>query len=54
MRPAIPPAGVSAYVLVTNMAFHRRLSEESIIVAVPSGLGISDFNKPSRMRLTEA
>jgi hypothetical protein len=48
------PAGTSAYVFVTNMAFHRRLAEEPVVVAMPFGLGIQDFNKPSRMRLSEA
>jgi SEC-C motif len=48
------PAGVTAYVFVTNMSFHRRLSESPIIAAAPFGLGIPDFNKPGMMRLTEA
>jgi hypothetical protein len=48
------PEGVSAYVFVTNMAFHRRLSDVPVIVAAPFGLGIPDFNKPGMMRLTEA
>jgi len=46
--------GASAYLFVTSMAFHRRLSDAPIIVAIPFGLGLPDFNKPGRMRLTEA
>jgi hypothetical protein len=48
------PAGVSAYVFVTNMAFHRQLGSSPVIVAMPFGLGIPDFNKPGMGRLTEA
>jgi hypothetical protein len=46
-------AGVSAYLFVTNMAFHRQLATEPVIVALPVGLGIPDFNKPGWMRLIE-
>jgi hypothetical protein len=47
-------AGVSAYVFVTNMAFHRQLADDPVIAAAPFGLGILDFNRPGNYRVSEA
>lgn len=47
-------AGVSAYVFVTNMAFHRQLADDPIIAAAPFGLGMPDFNRPGNYRVSEA
>jgi SEC-C motif len=47
------PSGMSAYVFVTNIAFHRRLAEEPRMVAVPFGLGMPDFNRPGYYRLSD-
>jgi hypothetical protein len=48
------PAGVSAYVFVTNFPFHRKLSVPVSLVGVPFGLGIADFNRPGVRRVSEA
>jgi hypothetical protein len=45
--------GVDAYVFVTNMAFHRSLSGQPTIHAMPFGLGMPDFNRPATLRLFE-
>ncbi|MBH5373064.1 YecA family protein [Bradyrhizobium glycinis] len=45
--------GKTAYVFVTNIGFHRQLDDVPAPVAVPFGLGISDFNKPGYFRLSE-
>lgn len=45
---------VSAYVFVTNMAFHRHLEGAPVFAAVPFGLGMPDFNRPGPIRLSEA
>jgi hypothetical protein len=47
-------AGISAYVFVTNMAFHRQLADDPIIAAAPFGLGMPDFNRPGSYRVSEA
>jgi len=47
-------AGVTAYVFITNMACHRRLTEELMMCAVPFGLGLTDFNRPGYYRLSDA
>jgi hypothetical protein len=46
--------GLSAYVFVTNMAFHRELDKRPTMVAAPFGLGFLDFNRPGEIRITEA
>ena len=46
--------GANAYVIVTNLPFHRMLSEPPAIMALPMGLGMPEFNRPSVMRLIEA
>jgi SEC-C motif len=48
------PAGTTAYLFVTNMALHRRINETPQSVAVPFGLGMSDFNRPGMIRLSDA
>jgi hypothetical protein len=45
--------GQSAYVMVTNLAFHRGLGGPLEGAAVPFGLGIADFNRPGKYRLFE-
>ena len=46
--------GNESYVFVTNIAFHRALDSTMIGTAVfPYGLGISDFAKPGKIRLTD-
>jgi hypothetical protein len=47
------PEGMTAYLFVTNMAFHRRLNELPQSVAVPFGLGLPDFNRPGTIRLSD-
>jgi len=42
-----------AYIFVTNMAFHRRLTESLSIAAAPFGLGMPDFNRPGYYRLSD-
>ena len=47
------PAGVTAYLFVTNLPVHRMLKEHPVISAVSLGLGISDFspkNSPRRLK----
>ena len=46
--------GVTAYVLVTNMPFHRELNGKPKLAAAPFGLGMPDFNRPGMIRVTEA
>lgn len=48
------PEGQSAYVMVTNMPFHRALDRPILGAALPFGVGISDFNRPGNYRLSEA
>jgi hypothetical protein len=43
----------SAYVFVSNIAFHRALKENPRMVLVPLGLGIPDFNKVGSIRIVE-
>jgi hypothetical protein len=43
-----------AYVIVTNMPFHRMLNDPPIIIAFPLGIGIPEFNRPGELRLSEA
>lgn len=45
--------GVEAYVFVTNMAFHRFLSERPSIHGQAFGLGMPDFNRPATISLFE-
>ena len=46
------PNGVAAYLFVTNIGFHRKLDEVPVIAALPFGLGIPDYNRPGRYRLS--
>ncbi len=43
----------SAYVFITNTAFHRHLEGQPAFVVVPFGLGIPDFNRTGYFRLSE-
>ncbi len=45
--------GVSAYVFVTNLPFHRDLEVVTPIAGLPFGLGIADFNRPGQYRVSE-
>jgi hypothetical protein len=47
------PKGASAYLLVTNIGFHRNLDGTPTPAMLPFGLGILDFNRPGYMRLSE-
>jgi len=44
----------NAYVIVTNLPFHRMLNDYPAMVAFPLGLGMPEFNRPGEMRLSEA
>lgn len=44
----------NAYVIVTNLPFHRMLDEPPVMMAYPLGLGMPEFNRPGEMRLSEA
>jgi hypothetical protein len=46
-------AGVTAYVFVTNIAFHRRLDDAPAIAAAPFGLGLPDYNRLGTYRVSE-
>jgi hypothetical protein len=46
-------AGLSAYVFVTNVPFHRSLGQSTHVAVAPFGLGIPDFNRPGCYRLSE-
>jgi hypothetical protein len=52
-REELDPA-LSAYVFVTNMAFHRQLDAAPSIAACPFGLGMPEFNRPELIRISEA
>ena len=46
--------GQSAYVFVTNVPFHHHLENERVELAIYAhGLGMSDFSKPGKKRLTQ-
>ena len=47
-------SGVTAYVFVTNMAFHRQLDVVPSHAAAPFGLGMPDFNRPGMKRVGDA
>lgn len=47
-------SGITAYLFVTNMAFHRRLTVPVAISAAPFGLGMPDFNRPGYYRLSDS
>jgi len=44
----------TAYVWVTNIAFHRQLDQQPSIAASPFGLGMPTFNRPGMVQLSEA
>jgi hypothetical protein len=45
--------GVTAYLFVTNLGFHRKLDAIPAVATLPFGLGIPDFNRPGHYRLSE-
>lgn len=47
-------SGPTAYVFVTNMAFHRQLDAAPSTAVCPFGLGMPDFNRPGTMRIGDA
>jgi hypothetical protein len=47
------PKGEKAYVLVTNLNFHKKPDALAQLVAWPVGLGIGDFNNPGFYRLSD-
>src|SRR5262249_435710 len=47
-------SGLTAYVFVTNIAFHRCLDTAPGGPACPFGLGMPDFNRPGVIRVSEA
>jgi hypothetical protein len=46
-------AGVTAYLMVTNMPFHRELNRPVATAICPFGIGLPDFNRPGYYRLAE-
>lgn len=44
----------NAYVIVTNLPFHRMLDERVPLAALPFGLNMKDFNRPGHYRLSVA
>jgi hypothetical protein len=46
--------GATAFVFLTNVAYHRDLSGPPSMAASPFGLGLPDFNRPGMVRVTEA
>lgn len=51
-RESLEP-GKTAYVFVTNMTFHRDLLGAAQMLSIPSGMGMSDFNRAGHMKLSE-
>ena len=47
------PEGEKAYVLVTNLNFHKNPEGIAQLVAWPVGLGVGDFNNPGFYRLSD-
>ena len=47
------PAGMTAYLFVTNLPFHRMLKMHPAITAIPLGLGMPDFDRPGYYRLSK-
>ncbi|MFB9050317.1 hypothetical protein ACFFV8_16535 [Sphingobium indicum] len=45
--------GQSAYVFVTNMTFHRDLLGPAQMIAIPTSVGIPDFNRPGFHKLSD-
>ena len=43
--------GVTAYLMVTNMPFHRELDRPVVTAICPFGIGLPDFNRPGYYRL---
>jgi SEC-C motif len=46
-------AGVAAYVFISNVPFHRMLSDRLHTALAAFGLGMPDFNRPGSYRLSE-
>ena len=45
--------GVTAYLFVTNVPFHRARNDQMSLAACPFGLGIPDFNRPAFRRVSD-
>ncbi len=45
--------GVTAYVFITNLPFHRSLDGTANLAVAPFGLGMPDFNRPGYFRHSE-
>jgi hypothetical protein len=45
--------GERAYIFVTNANFHKNLDTPAQLLSVPFGLGMPDFNRPGKYRLSE-
>jgi hypothetical protein len=48
------PQGMTAYVFVTNVAFHRDLDGVAKIAAAPIGLGMPEFARPGEVKVVDA
>jgi hypothetical protein len=46
--------GATAYVFLTNIAYHRDLTGQPMFAASPFGLGLPDFNRPGMIRVSDA
>ena len=46
--------GATAFVFLTNVAYHRDLGGQPLLAASPFGLGLPDFNRPGMVRVTDA
>lgn len=46
--------GATAYVFLTNVAYHRDLMGQPLFAASPFGLGLPDFNRPGMIRVSDA
>ena len=46
--------GATAYVFLTNIAYHRDLMGQPLFAASPFGLGLPDFNRPGMIRVSDA
>lgn len=45
--------GENAYVFITSASYHKDLDAPAQLAALPFGLGMPDFNRPGRFRLSE-
>jgi hypothetical protein len=47
------PKGMTAYLFVTNIGYHRQLDGVPAVATMPFGLGFPDFNRRGHYRLSE-